>query len=47
MVYAKPLRDAADRFHREHLGSVDETDNTVLFDWTNVKVRVLYREKGI
>ena len=40
MVYAKPLRDAADRFRRKLLGSGDETDHTVLKDWTTVKVRV-------
>ena len=45
-MYAEPLRDAADRFRREHLGSDDETDKTILFDWTNIKVRVLYRDKG-
>ncbi|XP_022333268.2 GDP-fucose protein O-fucosyltransferase 2-like [Crassostrea virginica] len=39
MVYAEPLRDAADRFRREHLGSDDETDKTILFDWTNIKAR--------
>lgn len=38
-MYAKPLRDAGDRFRREHLGSDDVTDNTVLRDWTTVKVR--------
>nr|XP_011415600.2 GDP-fucose protein O-fucosyltransferase 2 [Crassostrea gigas] len=37
MMYAKPLRDAGDRFRREHLGSDDVTDNTVLRDWTTVK----------
>lgn len=38
-MYAKPLRDAGDRFRREHLGSDDVTDNTVLRDWTTVKVK--------
>lgn len=38
-MYAKPLRDAGDRFRREHLGSDDVTDNTLLRDWTTVKVR--------
>lgn len=46
MMYAKPLRDAGDRFRREHLGSDDVTDNTGLRDWTTVKVMDRTRQRS-
>ena len=40
MVFAKHLRDLGDEFRAEYLDSDDARDNTVLDDWTKMKVVV-------
>lgn len=37
MVFAKHLRDIGDEFRRKHLDSEDETDTTILEDWTKMR----------